>query len=257
MSGRPDTVQSGWPAPGRMATCRPVIRLADGQPAAPFRLAAHRSRSALPPRGAAMECGSPRRSAVLLFTLVGAVLAAVTPAGAQATSCERASSLGFAASSEGGRGRPAPAGRGRGCRLHHHGPDGAPDRARRHEHRGEAPAARWHALAGGYGTSAPPHQRRRHDERRARRRRDPHGTRRRGRDASSRAARGPAAGSHHRRSDDGGRRDQPGIRWTDRQGSAKTTRVLPRGAPYSSGAKPFIQPPQPVGTATYCLPATL
>lgn len=44
-----------------------------------------------------MDCGSPRRSAVLLFTLVGAVLATATPAGAQATSCERASSLDFAA----------------------------------------------------------------------------------------------------------------------------------------------------------------
>ena len=42
-----------------------------------------------------------------------------------------------------------------------------------------------------------------------------------------------------------------------RQGSANTISVLPRGAPYSSGAKPFIQAPHPVGTATYCLPLTL
>jgi len=40
------------------------------------------------------------------------------------------------------------------------------------------------------------------------------------------------------------------------QGRAKTTSAPPRVEPYSSGAKPFIQPPQLLGTATYC-PATL
>lgn len=42
----------------------------------------------------------PRRFAALLLTLVGVTFATAAPAGAQATSCERASSLGFAASSE-------------------------------------------------------------------------------------------------------------------------------------------------------------
>lgn len=41
------------------------------------------------------------------------------------------------------------------------------------------------------------------------------------------------------------------------QGRAKTISALPLEAPYSSGANPFIQPPQPVGTAIYCLPPTL
>ncbi len=41
------------------------------------------------------------------------------------------------------------------------------------------------------------------------------------------------------------------------QGSANTKRALPRVEPYSSGLNPFIHPPQPVGTATYCLPFTL
>jgi len=44
---------------------------------------------------------------------------------------------------------------------------------------------------------------------------------------------------------------------TSDQGSANTTSALPRLSPYNSGANPFIHPPQPLGTATYCLPLTL
>jgi hypothetical protein len=41
------------------------------------------------------------------------------------------------------------------------------------------------------------------------------------------------------------------------QGSSNTRRALPRVSPKSSGAKPFIHPPHPDATATYCFPRTL
>src|ERR1043165_1388253 len=41
---------------------------------------------------------------------------------------------------------------------------------------------------------------------------------------------------------------------TRAQGKAKTNSALPRVPPYASGANPFIHPPHPLGTATYCLP---